>query len=123
MILIDSNIIIYSATEKYSFLRKLYEEDDTFVSNISRLEVLGFHKITTQQQKYFNSIFSFIEILPISEEIIDKAIELRKTYNQSIGDSIISATAIINKLTLYTNNEDDFKKITNLKVLNPLVKN
>jgi len=122
MILIDSNIIIYSAIEKYSYLRKLYEEHDTFVSNISRLEVLGYHKITSQQQKYFNSIFSFIEILPVSEEIINTAIELRRKFNLSVGDSIISATAIINNLTLYTNNIEDFKNIIELKVYNPINK-
>ena len=93
MKLLDSNIIIYSAMEDYSFLRAMYKEKDVFVSDITRLEVLGFHKITAVQEKYFQSVFSVMDVIPISESILDRAIELRKAYNLSVGDSIISATA------------------------------
>ncbi len=122
MKLLDSNIIIYSAMEDYSFLREIYKEDDIFVSDITRLEVLGFHKITLIQEKYFKSVFSVIDIIPISVNIINTAIELRKTYNLSVGDSIISATALNNDLNLYTNNVNDFKNIKNLHKVNPLIK-
>lgn len=123
MILLDSNIIIYSASEKHSYLKKLYKEEDVFASNISRLEVLGYHKITKTQQIYFNTLFSVINTIPISEEIIERAIDLRKTYNLSVGDAIISATAEIKDLTLYTNNEDDFKSIITLNIRNPITDN
>ncbi len=94
MKLIDSNIIIYSATEEYAFLKGLFKEENIFISDITRLEVLGFHKITTEQQEYFNSIFSLINIIPVSSEIIEAAIQLRRTYNLSVGDSILSAKQI-----------------------------
>ena len=68
------------------------------------------------------SVFSVITIIPISSEIIEEAIKLRKYYNLSVGDSIISATTKIFKLTLYTNNEDDFKSLKELKIFNPLTK-
>jgi len=120
MKLLDSNIIIYSAKEEYSYLRDIYKEDDVFISEISRLEVLGFHRITSDQEKYFKSVFSVITLIPISTEIIDAAIKLRKIYNLSVGDSIISATAKLYKLKLYTNNENDFTSIKGLRIYNPL---
>ncbi len=120
MKLIDSNIIIYSAKEEYAFLKGLFKEENIFISDITRLEVLGFHRITTEQQEYFNSIFSITNILPVSSEIIEAAIQLRRTYNLSVGDSIISATANMHSLTVYTNNEDDFKNISELKIFNPI---
>ena len=45
---------------------------------------------------------------------------MRRTYNLSVGDSIISATANVHDLILYTNNEDDFKNITVLNIFNPI---
>ena len=121
MKLLDSNIIIYSAREEYSYLRDIYKEDNVFVSEITRLEVLGFHRIISDQENYFKSIFSVITLIPISTEIIDNAIKFRKSYNLSVGDSIISATAKLYKLKLYTNNESDFTGIKGLKIYNPLI--
>ena len=90
MKLLDSNIVIYSAKKEYSFLKKLFKEENIFVSEITRLEVLGFHKITSEQREYFNSVFSVLTVLPISKEIIEEAIFDRRTYNLSVGDAIIS---------------------------------
>jgi len=123
MKLIDSNIIIYSAKEEYAFLKGLFKEENVFVSEITRLEVLGFHRITEEQQEYFNSIFSIVNILQISPGIIEAAIKLRRAHNLSVGDSIISATANVHDLTLYTNNVDDFKNILDLKIFNPIKAN
>lgn len=120
MKLIDSNIIIYSAQEEYAFLKGLLKEENVFVSEITRLEVLGFHRITEEQQEYFNSIFSIVSILQISPGIIEAAIKLRRVHNLSVGDSIISATANVHNLTLYTNNVDDFKNILDLRIYNPI---
>ena len=120
MKILDSNIIIYSAKEEYSFLRELYKEENVFISEITRLEVLGFHKITSTQENYFNSVFSVVTVIPISTEIIDDAIKLRKNYNLSVGDSIISATTKFYNLTLYTNNDADFSGVKGLKIYNPL---
>jgi toxin FitB len=64
-----------------------------------------------------------VAIIPVSTDIIEEAIMLRRNYNLSVGDSIISATSKIFKLTLYTNNEDDFKLIKKLKIYNPLLEN
>ena len=120
MKLIDSNIIIYSAIADFFYLKDLFKEENVFVSEITRLEVLGFHRITSEQEGYFNSVFSVINVITISPSIIEQAIRLRKKYNLSVGDSIISATAIENKLTLLTNNEDDFRNVTELKIFNPI---
>ena len=120
MILLDSNIIIYSAKKDLSFLRELLKGNNVFASDISRLEVLGFHLITSEQEKYFNSVFSVINIILVSSEIIEEAIKMRKIYNLSVGDSIIAATAKTFDLILYTNNEEDFKNIKEIKIQNPI---
>lgn len=59
MKLLDSNIIIYSGLEKFSFLRELFYEENVFISDITILEVLGFSRITPEQEEYFNDVFQY----------------------------------------------------------------
>lgn len=56
-----------------------------------------------------------------SIEVYNKAIEIRKDYNLSLGDSLIAATALVQTLTLYTRNLKDFSKVTGLKINNPVI--
>lgn len=121
MILLDSNIIIYSAQEEFSSLQNIFDRKEIFTSEIIRLEVLGFHKITKEQEEFFNNIFSKIKVLSINSEVIHHAIKFRKKYNLSIGDSIVSSTVFINELTLWTNNTDDYKRIKEINIQNPIL--
>ena len=122
MILIDSNILIYSADEEFSYLRKLFQEPDTFVSIISKLEVLGYHKITSKQINYFNAVFNLLVNLPLTNELITQAITYRQIKSMSVGDSIIAATAKLYQCDLFTNNVSDFSNIKDFKIINPLKK-
>lgn len=120
MILLDSNIIIYSALPEYDYLHEFYGKSNSFASEISLLEVLGFSRITKEQEVFFSTIFSFIQVLPITSEIIEQAISFRKRYNLSIGDAIIASTVFVNDLTLLTNNVADYKKIKEITLKNPI---
>ncbi|HEY5464281.1 MAG TPA: type II toxin-antitoxin system VapC family toxin [Hanamia sp.] len=120
MILIDSNILIYSADEKYKYLRDLFKQGDVFVSIITRLEVLGYHKITPKQVTYFETIFQLVVTIQINDALIDQAIAYRQKKSMSVADSIIAATAKLYQCDLYTNNGADFKNIKDFKIVNPL---
>lgn len=116
--LIDSNIIIYSFSEEYGYLRKLLVSDNSHVSEISRVEVLGHHGLNEKQKDYFVDIFSYSTVVIPTQEIFDKAIEIRQKYNLKLGDSIIAATALVHNLTLYTRNLKDFERIKKMKYIN-----
>jgi len=119
MKLLDSNIIIYSAEPENQFLRELIEDNCPFVSIISKIEVLGYHKIKPAEKDYFNTFFLNAPIIEINHNIIEKAISIRQAKKVSLGDSLIAATALIYDLELNTRNTDDFKNIEGLKLLNP----
>lgn len=119
MKLLDTNILIYSA-EEYPHLQQLYKEVGVSVSEMTRLEVLGFWDLTAQQETFFNTIFSVVRIIPISEDVINKAIALRRTKSMKAPDAIIAATAAVNGLELITRNEKDFKHIAEITMTNPI---
>ncbi len=120
MKLIDSNLLVYSAQTEFSHLRITFAERDIFISDISKVEVLGYHLLEASDKLYFEALFRQIKPIHISDNIILKAIELRQRRKMSLGDSIIAATGLIYNCTVFTRNETDFQKIEGLKVFNPL---
>jgi hypothetical protein len=121
MFLIDSNVIIDSYLLRYEYLRKLFVPESTFASEISRVEVLGYHKLAEKEDLYLKEVFSVIPCISPSPQIFDAAIELRKKYNLKLGDSIIAATALVHDLSIYTRNLKDFEKIVAINCINPVI--
>ena len=117
--LLDSNIIIYSAQLEHSQLRELIAEYSPVVSALSYLEVLGYHLLTEQQRQYFEEFFQVAEVLPISQDVLVQAVTLRQRKRLTLGDAIIAGTALVYELTLITRNVNDFRWITELNLLNP----
>ncbi len=119
MHIIDSNIIIYSANPKLSFLRQYFTSANHCVASISIIEVLGYYKLDTADKKYFDALFKYVTIIPLTDIIIHEAVAIRQANNLTLADSIIAATAITSHAELITRNTGDFKNIKKLKVVNP----
>ena len=119
MRLVDSNILIFAAKPEHPQLKELLEQDDIAVSDLSRLEVLGFRNLTEEAEEYFNAVFGLVTVLPISQEIINRAIELRQQNNMKAADSIIAATALLYCTELITR-DSDFNNIPDLIINNPI---
>jgi len=120
--LLDSNIFIYATQVKYDSLRHWCMSKKICASNITRLEVLGYHNLIVEDEKDLYTLFEKSIIYPISSIIIDQAISLRQRKSMSIGDAIIAATALEYNETLVTRNEIDFEWVEGLKVINPFGK-
>ncbi|MBF0242733.1 MAG: type II toxin-antitoxin system VapC family toxin [Desulfamplus sp.] len=118
--LLDSNIIIYAIKPEFSNLRDLVEKTHPMVSAISYVEVLGYHKLTSEDREDFEEFFDIVPIIHISQTIIEEAAALRQQRKMSLGDSIIAATTIVHNLTLVTANVKDFEWIQDITILNPL---
>ncbi|MFN7119550.1 MAG: type II toxin-antitoxin system VapC family toxin [Saprospiraceae bacterium] len=119
MKIIDSNIIIYSIDPQYSYLRPLVKNAAHYVSAISKVEVLGF-PLTAAEEVYFDSIFTTLQIIPLDDFVLTKAVELRRYYRLKLGDSLIATSALVFNLELQTRNITDFTRIPGLKVFNPI---
>jgi predicted nucleic acid-binding protein len=120
MFLIDSNILLYSYLTQYAYLKNIFLKESTFVSEITKAEVLGYHKLTKEEEAYLKDIFKIIPSIFPSQQVFDTAIDVRKKFNLKLGDSLIAATAIVHELTIYSRNLKDFEKIPQLKSINPI---
>lgn len=120
--LVDTNILIYHVAgiaEARSFLAKLIADDTFNVSLITKIEFLGWHAQTREGIEKCRGLIELSHVLPITEEVADKAIALRGIRNIKLPDAVIAATAMVNNLGLVTRNKDDFKGILGLEVADP----
>ncbi|WP_162417176.1 type II toxin-antitoxin system VapC family toxin [Cyclobacterium roseum] len=120
MYLLDSNILIYSLLPEQQKLRNFLRQKQPVCSIVSKIEVLGYHKLTDGEKAALIKLFANIQVLPLTSEIGDTAIILRQTKKMSLGDSIIAATALIHQAKLLTVNTKDFEWIENLIFSNPI---
>ena len=104
--LIDSNVWI-EAIEWAGF------------SSITRLEILGFPKITANDEVQFLKILRQFHEVPVSSEVIDEAIRIRKGFRIKTPDALIAASALATRADLVTRNIVDFAQIPGLIVLSP----
>ena len=58
-------------------------------------------------------------VLQLSNAIVEKTIEIRKSVRIKLPDAIIAATALVHGYTLLTRNVSDFSNVTGLTVINP----
>lgn len=120
MRLVDSNILIYAAQPEYPYLKELLEQEDIAVSELTKLEVLGYRYLTEEAEEYFNAVLSLVTVLPISTEVIDRATLLRQQSNMKSADAVIAATALLHCTELITRNTADFDYINDLTINNPI---
>ncbi|MBI4647975.1 MAG: type II toxin-antitoxin system VapC family toxin [Bacteroidia bacterium] len=92
------------------------------ISVINKIEALSFSPKNEVQKECFELVKDFVDeanIISLSESIVNKTIELRKSFKTKLPDAIIAASALINDFTLITRNTDDFKNIAKLNIINP----
>ncbi|HFA51832.1 MAG TPA: PIN domain-containing protein [Bacteroidetes bacterium] len=122
--IIDTNILIYflndTLTSKGSdFLVKAFQNQEANISVITKIEILGFPFSDAASEIKATKLINSLSIFPLSNEIVNKTIGIRKFKKIKVADAIIAATAIINDLTLISRNEKDFKNLPGLNFINP----
>ena len=124
--LIDTNVVIYYSQDKIpaehvSKVDKIFK-DSLNISSATKVEVLGFHRITLAEKLKLETLLENALVLHTNNEIVEKAIEVGQKNGLKLGDSIIAATALVYNLTLVTRNQVDFQKVKDLNLYNPFKK-
>lgn len=117
---LDSNVWIEAAAgvpHAKRALAKAAAIDWCGFSAISRLEVLGFPNLTPAEENGLLIMLSQFNEVPITSDVIDRAIQLRRQVRMKAPDAIIAATALLQQAEVVTRNTSDFKKIAGLSAL------
>ncbi|MFI5160120.1 MAG: type II toxin-antitoxin system VapC family toxin [Sphingobacteriales bacterium] len=118
--LIDTNAVIDYLDNKLPANTTSFIDDlQVQISVVSRIELLAWPNISQEQHALLTRFINAAEVVALSESVILKTIELKKTYRVKLPDAIIAATAIVNNWGLLTRNVNDFEKIDGLLIMNP----
>ncbi|MFP4227828.1 MAG: type II toxin-antitoxin system VapC family toxin [Salinivenus sp.] len=119
--LLDSNIIIYAVKPDYPDVRAFVKQHDVMSSAISRTETLGYHDLDEVEASKLHRLFELITVQPITAEVIQRSIELRRRRRgMSTVDAIIGATALTVNVPLVTHDTADFDWIEELEIVDPV---
>ncbi len=121
--LADTNVIIEYLSGSYEvsvldWLDSLFEQAVN-ISIINRIELLAFQFTDLQERDQMHAFVASSVVYPLNDMVADKTIEIRSAFKVKLPDAIIAATALVFDMILLTRNTDDFKKISDLQVVNP----
>lgn len=120
--LIDSNVVIDYLSQKLpsksmDFINGIIDATPN-ISVITKIEVLGFNS-DNESYLLLNEFINDSNVLEISNQVVEKCIDIRKNYKTKLPDAIIAATAIVNGMYIISRNVADFKNIKGLQVIDP----
>jgi predicted nucleic acid-binding protein len=106
--------------EALSFMDDIVDENSN-VSFITKIELLVWNPPNPEDMKVRKEFLDGSEIQYINDEIIERAIQIRKITNIKLPDAVIAATAMTFDFVLLSDNDKDFLKVESLglKYLNP----
>ncbi|MCC5898981.1 MAG: type II toxin-antitoxin system VapC family toxin [Phormidium sp. BM_Day4_Bin.17] len=112
--LIDTNIVIYyfnGLTDDEAIHTILVNSFK--ISIITKIEFLGWRQFADdyELQTKAREFLSHATVFELKEAIAEQAIGLRQQFKTKTPDAIIAATALVNGLTVVTNNTSDFSRL------------
>jgi len=120
----DTNTAIYYLqdqfpTEQENWIESIIYHSQPSISVITEIELLCWKTATDDDITVINNFIADCSIFELNNDIKLQTIEIRKKFNLKMADSIIAATAIVNRLTLISRNSKDFKKVSTLSFVDP----
>ena len=92
-LMLDTNVIIYSLGGNTS-VTKLITTKEHFISEITEIELLGYHKLSKEDKKVLTAYLKNTFVIGLNSSIKSSAISLKRMYRLKTVDSIIAASAI-----------------------------
>jgi hypothetical protein len=122
--LLDSNVLIDALAGLPHGVRVLREARirsgvTVIYSAISRIEVLGFPKLSEQEETAVRRLLNEFEEVAITNTVIERAIQIRKLVKIKIPDALIAASADTAQATVITRNTGDFQRVPGLIAVHP----
>ena len=121
--LLDTNSLIYffqGAPQMDGVFRQIEQgAARPLVSIITEIELLGFPRLTRQDEARIRSLLSGFTVAPVDERVADLAAGLKRRHGVKTPDAIIAATALLESACLVTRDQALLDRIPGLKSLNP----
>lgn len=112
--LLDTNILLYALKGLADV--KPYFDIPPSISFVTEIEILGVKEIKSSEINIRQTIIEYCQVIPITNSIKKKTIELKRGIKLAVPDALIAATAIEGSFTLVTADKG-FKRIKDLSLI------
>lgn len=100
---LDTNFLIHLLSGRVGSLQT--DDSEPVLSVISGIELLGWHGLDEIGSESLKNFLKLVAVIPLTEEIKEAAIILRRFHRLKTPDAIIVATAKVLNATLVTNDK------------------
>ncbi len=114
-VLADTNIFINLSEGKGDVEPHLVNKD-VFISIVTEIELLGWHKISENEKIFFKALIEDCSLVELIPQIKDLTIRIKQQHRIKLPDAIVAATAIFLDIPLLTF-DAGFAKITELDLI------
>jgi predicted nucleic acid-binding protein len=112
-LVVDTNVFINLSLGKFN-IDPILQDKIIFVSIISEIAILGFQKISDDDDvSFFMQLLSTCHVVDLSQMVKMKSIDIKRKYKLKTPDAIVAATAVVLEKPLLTFDKD-FLKIKEL---------
>ncbi len=122
--LYDTNIFIDYLAEEPAILpffsESFLSQNEVIISSIVRIELLSFPELSNEEEAVISDLLMQFERVPLLPQIEDRTIQLRRHHRIKLADALIAATALHCSACVMNRNVDDFKRVPELTLYNPL---
>lgn len=122
MYTLDTNAILYylkDDADAVASLRNIFSQNvPLYVSAITELELFAFSNLSAVEEGLIEELITTVAVISVDSHIARLAAFIRRQYRLKVPDSAIAATAMFTGSTLVTRNTRDFKRVSNLSLLN-----
>ena len=121
--LLDTNSLIYyfqGAPQMDPVFRQIEQGNARpVVSIITVIELLGYPRLTRQDETRIQSLLSGFTVVAVDERIAGQAVVLKRRHGVKTPDAIIAATALLENACLVTRDQALLDKVPEIESLNP----
>lgn len=119
--LIDTNVLISLAKKEIELADIATDETRLYISVITYMETMSYPFQNSIEKEAVSKLCEKLPVIQLSRKIVEKVISLKQNPEINLGDAVIAATAITNRLDLVTANVSDYRNLdTKLTLLNPV---
>lgn len=118
--LIDTNILISLAKKEIELENIATTETRLYISVITYMEAMSYEFKNSAEKELVSKLCKKLPVIQLSRKIVERVITLKENPEINLGDAVIAATALTNKLDLVTANVADYKNFDpKLNLVNP----
>ena len=114
-VFLDTNIVLYLLSGDKT-IADFLNDKTIFLSFVTELELLGYKKLSSEEQIKVENLLADTTIIDINSVIKKIVIELRKNHKIKLPDAIVAATSHYLNLPFMTSDKG-LSKLTELNIL------